>query len=132
MKQVLLDTNVYSRGLAGDAWAGSVLRQSEELLICPIVLGELLTGFRKGSRESQNRLALTKFIASPRVTVLSISIETSEFYSAVLERLQKQGTPIPTNDIWIAACAMEHGAHLATTDSHFKHVAGLLAVFPET
>ena len=131
MKRVLLDTNVYSRGLAGELWSSSILRQAEELLICPIVAGELFAGFRGGSRESHNLSIFRKFLVTPRVTILNISLETSEFYCTVLEQLQRNGTPIPTNDIWIAACTMENGAHLATLDSHFKHVEGLLAVFPE-
>ena len=131
MKKVLLDTNVYSRGLAGELWSSSILRQAEELLICPIVAGELFAGFRGGARESHNLSIFRKFLVTPRVTILNISLETSEFYCTVLEQLQRNGTPIPTNDIWIAACTMENGAHLATLDSHFKHVEGLLAVFPE-
>jgi tRNA(fMet)-specific endonuclease VapC len=131
MKRVLLDTNVYSRGLAGEQWAASILRQAEELLICPIVAGELFAGFRKGSRESHNLSVFRKFLATPRVTILNISLETSEFYCTIIGQLQRNGTPIPTNDIWIAACTMENGAHLATMDSHFKHVGGLLTVWPE-
>ncbi|HCE45222.1 MAG TPA: VapC toxin family PIN domain ribonuclease [Lentisphaeria bacterium] len=131
MNRVLIDTNVYSRGLVGDPWSKDILRQSEELLMCPIVAGELFSGFKNGSRNSHNRSIFQKFLASPRVTVISMALETSEFYSVVLEQLRNQGTPIPTNDIWIAACAMEHGAHLATTDNHFRHIKGLLAVFPE-
>lgn len=132
MKRVLIDTNVYCRGLAGEQWSASILRQAEELLICPVVVGELFAGFRKGSRESHNLSIFWKFLATPRVTILNITLETSEFYCKVLEQLQRNGTPIPTNDIWIAACTMENGAHLATMDSHFKHVEGLLTVFKES
>ena len=131
MKRVLIDTNVYSRGLAGELWSASILRQAEELLICPIVAGELFAGFRKGSRESHNLSVFRKFLATPRVTILNISLETSEFYCTILGQLQRNGTSIPTNDIWIAACTMENGAHLATLDSHFKHIEGLLTVWPE-
>ncbi len=131
MRRVVIDTNVYSRGLAGERWSAAILRQAEEILLCPIVVGELFTGFRNGARESRNRALFERFVATSRVTVVNISVETSEFYSSVLGQLRRQGTPIPTNDIWIAACAMEHGAHVATLDAHFKRVAGLLCVFPE-
>lgn len=131
MKRVLLDTNVYSRGLAGEQWAASVLRQAEELLLCPIVAGELLSGFQMGQRKSSNLSIFRKFLLTPRVTVLNISIETSEFYCKIMEQLQKDGKPIPTNDIWIAACSMENGAHLATMDRHFQKVAGLIVISPE-
>jgi tRNA(fMet)-specific endonuclease VapC len=130
MKRVLIDTNVYSLGLAGKLWPASILRQAEELLICPIVVGELFAGFRKGSRESQNLSVFRKFLGTPRVTILNISLETAEFYCKVIGQLQRNGTPIPTNDIWIAACTMENGAHLATLDNHFKHIEGLLTVSP--
>lgn len=131
MRRVLVDTNVYSRGLAGEPWASSILRRAEEILLCPVVVGELFAGFRHGSRESRNREVFQKFLASSRITCLTISLETSEFYCSVFEQLRQQGTPIPTNDMWIAACAMEHGSHLATMDSHFKHVPGLLSLYPE-
>lgn len=98
--------------------------------MCPVVVGELFAGFRKGSRESYNRTVFQKFLATPRVTVLAISIETAEFYCLIFEQLRSQGTPIPVNDIWIAACGMEHGAHLATMDNHFKQITGLLSVYP--
>lgn len=128
MKRVVIDTNVYSRGLSGDAWASDILKSFDELLLSPIVLGELYSGFRHGSRETENLAILNKFILTPRVLLIDITIETSEFYCAILEQLRRDGTPIPTNDIWIAASTMEHGAHLGTLDSHFKHIAGLLCV----
>ena len=57
---------------------------------------------------------------------VEITDETAEFYAAIVDGLRARGTPIPTNDIWIAACAMEHGARVATSDSHFGQVNGLL------
>jgi predicted nucleic acid-binding protein len=117
--------------MAGDDWATSVLRDSEDLLICPVVVAELLSGFRRGTREAHNRRIMRRFLATPRVSAAPISLETAEFYCSVYEQLRKAGTPIPTQDIWIAACAMEQGAHLATTDEHFRRVAGLLTVFPD-
>lgn len=131
MKQVLIDTNVYSRGLGGDDWASGILRRADELLLSPIVVGELYAGFSKGTRKSQNVALFNEFILSPRITIATIGIETSEFYDVILTQLRSQGSPIPTNDIWIAASAMEHGAHLATMDNHFKRVAGLLTIYPD-
>ena len=128
MKRVVIDTNVYSRAMAGHIDASKILRQAEELLICPIVAGELYAGFRKGSRRAENLELFRKFLMTPRVTVISITLDTSEFYSIVLDQLRKNGTPIPTNDIWIAALTMEYGARLATMDKHFTHISGLLTV----
>ena len=90
-----------------------------------MALGELLCGFRGGRRERENRERLREFLSSPRVVVTPITPETSEFYANILTALRREGTPIPTNDIWIAACALEHGAHLATSDTHFEKVPGL-------
>jgi len=131
MKKVLIDTNIYSHAIKGNSLAEKIMKQADELLLCPIVAGELFSGFRKGSMEAANMEVFNKFLHSPRVSILSISLETSEFYCSILDQLRINGTPIPTNDIWIAASAMEHGAHLATVDKHFKNVAGLLTVYPK-
>lgn len=131
MKKVLIDTNTYCQAFIGNTWAEKILKQADEILLCPIVAGELFSGFKKGSRESDNMAIFNKFLLTPRVTILSISLETSEFYSLIFGQLKKNGTPIPTNDIWIAASAMERGAHLATMDKHFQYIAGLLTVYPE-
>ena len=125
MTRVLVDTNVYCDAMRGQAGAVTVLRQADELLLCPIILGELLAGFRKGEREAGNRAVLRDFLARPRVRVVPLTAATAEFYAHILAGLRASGTPIPTNDIWIAACAMEHGASLATSDRHFASVPGL-------
>jgi predicted nucleic acid-binding protein len=124
----LVDTNVYSQAMRGTPEAVAALRTSDRLLICPIVLGELRNGFGRGTREADNLESLRRFLRSPRVEPVSITPDTAEHYAATLTRLQANGTPIPTNDIWIAACALEHGAKLATYDRHFAQVEGLLLV----
>ena len=126
MSTVLVDTNVYSQAMRGTPEAIVVLRTSDRLLMCPIVLGELRNGFGRGTREADNLESLHQFLRSPRVEPVSITPDTAEHYAAILNRLQAKGTPIPTNDIWIAACAIEHGAKLATYDRHFAQVDGLL------
>ena len=102
------------------------MRRTERILVSPIVIGELIAGFRKGSRERKNREQLERFLRPVRTHLLSITSETSEFYGAILTGLQAKGTPIPTNDIWIAASAMQYGAALATSDGHFSEIDGLL------
>jgi len=130
MKRILVDTSVYSQAMRGLPGAVGILRRADQLFVCPVVIGELLGGFRRGRREQSNRENLRKFLASTRVTVTTITPETAEFYAHILQALQAQGTPIPTNDIWIAACAMESGAQIATSDQHFEHVPGLICVLP--
>ena len=88
----------------------------------PIVLGELLAGFRIGSRDRANRRELEAFLSSPRVRVSPIDAETAQRYAEIFSYLRERGTPIPTNDIWIGACAMQWGLRLLTTDSHFERL----------
>ena len=91
-----------------------------------IVLGELLAGFSSGSKESTNRQELKAFLDSPRVVLLNTSDATSEFYAKVFSGLKQKGKPIPTNDLWIAATALEHGHAIFTYDRHFKEIDGLI------
>lgn len=88
----------------------------------PVVVAELLDGFGRGSRESQNRRELGEFLGTPRVRVVPIGRETAERFVAIVRSLRQAGTPIPTHDVWIAASATEHALHLVTTDAHFHRV----------
>ena len=90
-----------------------------------IVLGELHAGFRGGSRFLDNETTLERFLEEPFVSVRPIDAEVSARYGEVFSQLKRAGTPIPTNDIWIAAVALESGAHLLSFDEDFKQVAGL-------
>jgi tRNA(fMet)-specific endonuclease VapC len=94
-------------------------------MVSATVLGELLAGFAAGSRQTQNRGELTRFLDSPRVKVAPCGVATADFYALVYAALRRQGHPIPTNDLWIAASSLEHGAALLTLDAHFHHVGGL-------
>lgn len=126
MSAVLIDTNIYCDAMRGDPPAVSVFQRFDQILMSPVVIGELMSGFKSGSREKSNLAQLRQFLAQDRVRVTAISAETSEFYAFILEELRKNGTPVPTNDIWIAASAMESGAHLATRDRHFAKIKGVL------
>ena len=103
-----------------------VLRQVSHIGISAISVGELLSGFKAGAREKENKLELATFLDSPRVALYPVDADTAEYYSLIINQLKKQGTPIPTNDIWIAAVAFQNGLELYTRDSHFSHVKGLL------
>ncbi len=126
MSRVLVDTNIYSLAMRGDDGVVGALRRIDRIFISAVSLGELYTGFRAGHREKENREELARFLDSPRVSLLSVDEETAEFYAEILIGLKNQGTPIPTNDIWIAAAAFQHGLKLFTRDRHFRHVAGLV------
>ena len=126
MKRLLLDTNAYAALMAGDTRVADALAKAEAILISSIVLGELLDGFLNGSRERQNRELLERFLAKPRTVKLPITPDTAEHFAAVKRQLRRKGKPIPTNDVWIAASCLEHGATLLSFDTHFAEVDGIL------
>ena len=119
MRRLLVDTSAYSMAMRGRPQAVGPTRLAEFLAVTPVVLGELLAGFRQGNREQSNRTELQRFLASPRVHLMQISEGTAEYYAGLLAALSHQGTRIPTNDIWIAASAVEFGLTLLTADRHF-------------
>lgn len=90
-----------------------------------IVIGELLFGFRNGSRYDENAQALRTFLEDPHVRLLTVTWETADLFGRISAELRKKGRPIPTNDIWIAAHALEAGADLLSSDSHFGQIEDL-------
>jgi tRNA(fMet)-specific endonuclease VapC len=126
MNRILIDTNIYSCALRGDPEIVKVLRQVSHIGLSAISIGELLSGFKGGNREKENRKELGIFLDSPRVTLYSIDEYTAEYYCSIINQLKTLGAPIPTNDIWIAAVAFQHGLQLFTLDKHFSHIEGLL------
>jgi len=128
MKKVLIDTNIYSLAMKGDAAVVNALRQIDRIGFSAISAGELFSGFKGGHREDKNREELNVFLDSPRVVVHTIDVATADFYASILNNLKVSGTPIPTNDIWIAAVAFQHGYKLFTKVKHFDLVPGLVIV----
>ena len=126
MKKVLIDTNIYSLAMRGEANVVSTLRRIDQIGFSAISIGELLSGFKGGRRETENREELNIFLDSPRVIVHSIDEGTADFYASVLTNLKVAGTPIPTNDIWISAVAFQHGYKLFSNDKHFNLIPGLV------
>lgn len=122
----LIDTTVYSHARRGSQWAADLLEEADHLGISTVSLGELLAGFKVGSKTEKNRKILYEFLDGPRVQIYPVSERTAEFYGEIYMNLRKQGTPIPTNDMWIAATAQEHGLVLASHDRHFEAVSGLI------
>lgn len=123
--KVLLDTNAYSALRRGHEAVAEQVRSSEEVLLSSIVVGELLFGFQNGSRYEENAQALRSFLEDPTVRLLPVTWDTADLFGRISAALRKKGRPIPTNDIWIAAHAMEARAGLISSDPHFSHVDGL-------
>lgn len=125
MRPILLDTNAYTAFMLGRAEVVEVIAHADQLILTSTVLGELLGGFAAGQREAKNRAELSQFLASPRVDVQAVTAATADHYALVYASLRRKGQPIPSNDMWIAASAMEHGAAVLTLDAHFAHIDGL-------
>lgn len=123
MTAVLLDTSVYSALRRGLPAVLEVVRNCDEVVLNPIVLGELRAGFLGGGRPQDNERILRSFLLSPRVRVVSIDQHTSAHYAEIKAALKAAGTPIPTNDVWIAASAAQHGLPVVTLDQHFERIA---------
>lgn len=129
LKTILLDTSAYTAFKRGVPQVVEMLRTANTILLTATVLGELLAGFEAGSQTEKNRRELLEFQQSPRVRTLAVTQETAERYAHIYLFLRKVGRPIPTNDLWIAASAMEHGAMLLTTDGHFRDLPPLLVEY---
>jgi tRNA(fMet)-specific endonuclease VapC len=123
--RALLDTDAYSALKRADPAVVDIVRRSEEVLLSTVVAGELLYGFRCGNRYGRNRDELEQFVASPFVTVVPVTMTTADRFSRIAAALKARGKPIPTNDMWIAAQAMETGAELLSFDHHYEWVDGL-------
>lgn len=127
MMTTLIDTNAYSALMKGEEQVASFLDHADVVYLSVIVAGELLAGFKGSRKERENTLLLTDFIESGGKTVVLPAVyETSQRFALIKDALKKKGTPIPLNDIWIAAQCMEKGAVLLSYDSHFEAVDGLL------
>jgi tRNA(fMet)-specific endonuclease VapC len=127
--KALLDTSAYSALLRGFLPVIEALRRSETVAVPAIVLGELYGGFRAGTRWAENTAQLAQFLSKPSVHVLNVTEETALRYAEVDVYLRKKGRPIPRNDVWIAAVALEHGLQLLTLDVHFREIP-LLVIRP--
>lgn len=125
MKPIALDTNAYVAFKRGEPGVFEVLRRAPDIVLPVTVVGELMAGFAAGTREARNRSELAQFIDSPRVRVVPVTQSTADNYALVYAALRRKGRPVPTNDLWIAASALEHGAALLTMDIHFAAIDGL-------
>jgi tRNA(fMet)-specific endonuclease VapC len=124
--KIMLDTSAYVGFKRNTPDAVEIIVKAELIVFSPVVVGELMFGFRNGTRFKENMDDLGRFLDHKAVDLLPIGKITSDRYSRIAVKLKQQGTPIPTNDIWIAAQAMEQGAELITSDRHFDEISGLV------
>ncbi len=116
MRKILLDTSAYVGFKQDFVQVVETIVTAGLILFSPIVLGELMFGFRNGTKFKENMDDLNKFLQHEVVELVPIGEITSDRYSRIASQLKRQGTPIPTNDIWIAAQTMERGVELITSD----------------
>ncbi len=125
MNQVLIDTNAYSKLLSGNKNVLNSLRSFSRVYVSVIVIGELFTGFRGGTKFKKNKNLLSQFLSRPKVEVINITKDTAEVFGTLKSGLKNSGTPLPINDIWIAAQAIETGSVVLTYDKHFNIIPGI-------
>ena len=123
--RVLLGSNAYSRLMRGDGQTAVLVRSSTDILMSAVVIGELRYEFRNGSRFDRNASELGSFLDNPHVSLVPVGQITADRYSRITAALRAKGNPIPTNDVWIAAHALETGADLVSADRHFEAVDGI-------
>jgi tRNA(fMet)-specific endonuclease VapC len=125
MTALCLDTSAYSHFKSGDPAVATVLRGARSVLVPAIVLGELRAGFRFGRKPDVNERALMEFLANPAVEVVPVDEGVASIYAHLMVDLRRAGTPLPTNDVWIAAVARHRAAVVVTYDEHFAAMPGV-------
>ena len=120
--RVALDTNRYVDLCKGVAETGEIVATAEEVFLPFVVLAELRAGFALGRRAAENERVLRLFLLKGGVHVLYADEQTTHHYASVFRQLRRQGTPIPTNDIWVAALVLQHSLRLHARDRHFDHL----------
>ena len=124
-ERLVLDTSAYSLFRTGHSGVLDLLAGAAVVVVPAVVLGELQAGFVLGKRVEENRRMLAEFLDEPFVSILDVSAATGRHYGKIFAALRLAGTPIPINDVWIAAATMECGGHLLTFDHDYHRIAGL-------
>ena len=130
MKTVAVDTCVLIDAVHGDMSFRRILAAADRILVSPVVYSEFMSGFDDTRRGRAAKEAFQTFLSLDYVEIPLIGKETGDYHSMLFKYLKEKGTPIPQNDIWIAATALEHGACLLTTDTHFKDIPTLRTEYP--
>ena len=126
--KAVLDTNVYCLCDLGNDYPVRILAEAQSIWMPAIVYGELHYGYRNGTRQRENVIRLNRFIEAFHVEVIEVDTGVAEMFGDIFAALRKKGKPIPTNDIWIAACTMAVGGTLITADKHFEAIDQIRAV----
>jgi tRNA(fMet)-specific endonuclease VapC len=113
------------RGVAATV---TLLEEAEVIVLPFVVVGELRAGFAHGRRPAENERVLRRFLVKDGVQVMFADDQTTHHYASVFRQLRKQGTPIPTNDVWLAALVLQHNLALHARDRHFDHLPQLVRV----
>ena len=124
--RVALDTNRLTDLFQGDAELAERLGECDEVWVPLIVLAEIKAGFHGGSQQHRNELLLQSLLTKPTVGILLPERQTAEHYARLFVQLKRAGTPIPDNDLWIAALVLQHDLTLITRDGHFQQVPQML------
>ncbi|MBU1172067.1 MAG: type II toxin-antitoxin system VapC family toxin [Proteobacteria bacterium] len=125
MKRIILDTNAYSKLLTGNDNVLDIVASADVIFMSIFVLGELHAGFKGGTKNRENQSILKRFLTKPSVKILLGTSETAEVFGGLMNMLKKAGTPLPINDVWIAAHAIETGSVIVTYDLHFRKISGI-------
>lgn len=128
--KLCLDTNAYAAFKRGHKELVELLESADEILLPTVVAGELYFGFFQGNKTKENLKELGQFLELPGVTLAEVTLDVAERYGRLVERLKKHGTPLPTNDVWIAATTFETGARLVSYDQHFQKIPDLVVYAP--
>lgn len=120
--KIALDSNRYTDLVAGDASVADIVETADAVYLPFIVVGELRAGFVVGSKHAENERVLRRFLLKDDVKILLADEQTTHHYASIYAQLRRQGTPIPTNDVWIAALVLQHDLVLCTRDRHFEHL----------
>lgn len=123
--RIALDTNRYVDFCRGIPDVVQIFRRAERIFLPFVTLAELRAGFLCGSRSQENERILTRFLNSPRVEVLYPNEQSTHHYARLFCQLRRQATPLPTNDLWIAALVSQHNLFLYARDRHFDHLPQL-------
>ena len=123
--KLVLDTSAYSWLRSGHERVLAAVASAEIVWVPCVVIGELEAGFAVGRRQRENSMLLDEFLAEPFVAIRPVDREVGRHYGRLFAQLRSAGTPIPINDVWIAATTLECGGSLLTFDGHFRKVAGL-------